>query len=692
MASNNNTTSSTDAITSAQRKECVKILRSFYDISNIVDIDLTRLLEMATGISLQKPLPTNPQPSSRTVLHESLEFCYYFALANMRLRIRAHQIAGLNETECDFLSTFDMQLVAAFKQYDVLYQSMKNGGKTSFEQLTNRELLEGSRSVIAWVNVMAHNLNIIYHLHQRHAAEVYCDNTLTQLVDQTERVFQRIADSFLRAELWDPVEPEITPFRPEPMISFRHALPELTTPLVKPPPRLDHFGDPVNKPTRFPQPLTSTIQQRQTRLEREIAKLMTEWIAIEDKDGLSQIHPSTNRLENDPFYPQLEASFSLPPYRTPYAPDPNHDENTCSGCTSYAIRRQNAISASLLCDSAFTGPMSADEDIRMSSPTAPPPLRLLSPADPDLLSIPLERVAKVKNHVFVDVPSMKSQGKRRARDPTPSEPKSDGEWQPDSDAIPAKHQASEDLTLTKSTKKPKPGSFKASSSGKPRKPRSELVADLDAIREWVSKPLRNTPVMYFAYPSYTDSDLLPSIPWTTDDDQQIHPPSHTERVNRVSQYAAPQMVIRPKNMWRSTTPPPVVSNRSFSHVQGNFTLSRTPGVIYLLPRDPCRLCVRQGFVCAYVKTACFSWDDDEPEKSCRCLGCRWRSQKCVLEEVDQPHLRPYQWDGYKFVPFHHRRPFVAPIDNNLTPTTQRWRDIDTEMDRGNAEAGPSGSS
>ncbi|THU95053.1 hypothetical protein K435DRAFT_859907 [Dendrothele bispora CBS 962.96] len=689
-----------DSCTGRQRRECIKILRSFHHASSLVNIDLTRL---------QEPLPTNPTPRPRTDIQESIEFCHYFALSNFRIRIRAHQIAGLNATECDFLPSFDNLAMAAFQQYNQAYSAASTTTPPSFDQLSDAQLLHGSRLTLR--DPKAQTFEVICELHNQHAAEVYCDDELKQLFFSTEELMKRIATSFLCSELWQPIDPEFPAFEPSPMISFRHSLPKLTKPLIQDLAYPKPFDDPQNDDLRYPQPRSDAIHRRKVELEREIAKKMVEWLEIAEPANYygrqmvkalktdsrfvgdflyGQTHPGKNKHTNDPFYQQLKSNFPVPSYRTPYIPDLNHDENTCPGCANYTIRHQNAISNSLLRDSDPTALVSNDEDVHMSSPPLRPVIQPLSPPDPEILSVPLESLPKIKNRAFVDVPSLKSQGKRHARDPTPSESGSDDEWQPD--ATSAKRKAPEEPVPVKSAKKPKPGAFKASSKA-PQNPKSEpKIVDLAAIRDWVSKPLRNTPAIYFAYPSYTDSDLLPSIPWNNNDDQQIHPPSASERVNRISNYASPQMNIRPMEMWRSTTPPPVVSNRSFSRVQGNFSLSHTPGVIYLLPRDPCKLCVRQGFVCAYPKLACFSWDDPEPEKNRRCLGCRWRSQKCVLEEQDEPHLRPYQWDGYKFVPFHHRRPFVAPIDNNLTPTTERWRDIDTETDKGNAEAGPSGSS
>ncbi|THU94806.1 hypothetical protein K435DRAFT_860203 [Dendrothele bispora CBS 962.96] len=523
--------------------------------------------------------------------------------------------------------------------------------------MTNEELMEGSHSLIRWVNTFVYFLNIVYDPHRNHAAEIYCDARLVHLVHSTEPIVVKIANSFLRAALWDPEDPKLPPFEPEPMVSFRHPLPKLSVvshdlayhfqcPIllarnigpveVYPKP----FGDSSNDSMQYPQPATMVIKKRKTKIENQIATLMREWLALEDPSNYvgrqmstvlksdsqfvgdflrSQTRPGSNKLQNDPFYRQLKTLFPIPSYRTPYVPDSNHNEK-------YAIRKQNAVSKSILRDSDTIDPSLQSPDMAMPDPQPGLPLQPLSPPDPEILSIPLDSLPRIKNRTFVEVPSLKSQGKRRARDLTPSE----------------------------------------SGMG-----RTGTVQVCQKAKAWCVQGIKtsNSPRHHFPFPVYTDSDLLPPIPWTHNDDQQIQPPSPTDRVNHISDYAAPQMPIRPKEMWRSDTPFPVVSNCAFARNQRNFTLSR---------RD----------LCARSTSWHVSLGMTIPPKSIDDVLVANGGARSVTWRVSaSPTYGPINGMVTSLY-----RSITIVLLNNLTLTTNAWRDMDTETNEGNAEAGPSGSS
>ncbi|THU80053.1 hypothetical protein K435DRAFT_874788 [Dendrothele bispora CBS 962.96] len=155
------------SITPTQQRECAEILATFHDAYQLVDIDLTCLT-----ISLS----SNPSPRPRPQIQETEEFCHYFALANM--------------------------LIGAFRRFDYVYQSLLNSEHESFDELSNEELMEGSRSLIRWVNTVAYFLNTVHDLHQTHAAEIYCDDRLTMERSRIgDILFQQIIP-VLRAQIF----------------------------------------------------------------------------------------------------------------------------------------------------------------------------------------------------------------------------------------------------------------------------------------------------------------------------------------------------------------------------------------------------------------------------------------------------------------------------------------------------------
>ncbi|THU88648.1 hypothetical protein K435DRAFT_866067 [Dendrothele bispora CBS 962.96] len=529
---------------------------------------------------LQEPLPTNLTPRPRTDFQESIEFCHYFALANVWIRIRAHLIAGLNATECDFLPTFDNLAMAAYQQYNYAYVAADITNPPSFEQLSDSQLVHGVRGLILWVNAFAQTFNIICDLHNHHAAEVYCDDELTQLYFCTEVVMKEIAKSFLRSELWQPIDPEFLPFEPNAMVSFRHSLPQLMKPLVQELAYPNPFGDPSNDETRYPQPKSDAIRKPTNYYCRQMVKALKTDSQFVGDFLYGQTHPGKNKHANDPFYKQLKSNFSVPSYRSPYTPDPR---------------------------------------------------------------VPHEL-----------------QGKQCAQDLTPSESSSDDKWQPD--VTSAKRKASEDPVPVKSIKKPKPGVFTASSSKMTRKPKGHTkIADLDTICEWVSKPLHNTSAIYFAYPTYTDSDLLPSIPWTNNDDQQIHSPSVSERVNRVSNYASPQMSIRPMEMQISPSLVLPASYTSFLATRANYACDKA---LY-----------------AYIRNLRVSLGMSPSPKRTKGALVVDGGASSVYPRNRMNHIFDHtNGMGTMICANNAFLSVVAPIDNNLTPTMERWQDIDTETD------------
>lgn len=103
-----------------------------------------------------------------------------------------------------------------------------------------------------------------------------------------------------------------------------------------------------------------------------------------------------------------------------------------------------------------------------------------------------------------------------------------------------------------------------------------------------------------------------------------------------------------------------------------------PGVIYMMPEVPCIGCAQRGHPCLLEPKQYLAVNRPA------CLSCRWRvggSYTCehgrkVTEGDTRPRHEmedhPYMFDGRTFVPFHHDRPFVAPSDNNTSPSVDQF--------------------
>ncbi|KAL0064522.1 hypothetical protein AAF712_008580 [Marasmius tenuissimus] len=126
-------------------------------------------------------------------------------------------------------------------------------------------------------------------------------------------------------------------------------------------------------------------------------------------------------------------------------------------------------------------------------------------------------------------------------------------------------------------------------------------------------------------------------------------------------------ITRPLEHFRSVTPVRLPPAQHVQRPKNQFDYPRVAGTIFMMPRKSCQACVKQGHPCLQDR------DSVVKGRTWGCLSCRWSYPgSCELAAGEDPQYRPYLFDGFTFLPFHHDRPFLSPVDLNIYRASHRF--------------------